>query len=162
MLPGQCAQFEDSQAGSVKEPEKGSIAPARLKSQNLVDDAFSENALREAVSVRRQTERPSNVEGEIANAMTKGQERLHARQDATPARRRKPVQRVREVLEVRKRDGLQGLTDERAEARYVTPVRSLRVGTTAVQPQLQQLLVAAGPLIRLQHRKCSRVWPHLV
>src|SRR5438132_10958340 len=82
--------------------------------------------------------------------MTKGQERLHAGQDATPARRRKPVQRVREVLEVRKRDGLQRLTDERAEARYVTPVRSLRVGIAAVQPQLQHLLIAAG---LLAHRK---------
>ena len=80
--------------------------------------------------------------------MTEGQERLHARQDATPARRRKPVQRVREVLEVRKRDGLQGLTDERAEARYVTPVHSLRIGTTAVQPQLEQLLVADGLSVR--------------
>src|SRR5438128_12603654 len=80
--------------------------------------------------------------------MTKGQERLHARQDATPARRRKPVQRVREVLEVRKRDGLQRLTHERAEPRYVTTVRSLRVGSAAVQPQLQQLLVAAGLLVR--------------
>ena len=45
MLPSQCAQFEDSHASSVKEPEDGSIAPARLKSQNLVDGAFTENAL---------------------------------------------------------------------------------------------------------------------
>jgi hypothetical protein len=45
MLPGQRAQFENSQACSVKEPEKGSIAPARLKSQNLVDGGFTENAL---------------------------------------------------------------------------------------------------------------------
>jgi len=45
MLPGQRAQFEHSQSSSVKEPEKGSIASARLKSQNLVDGAFSENAL---------------------------------------------------------------------------------------------------------------------
>ena len=45
ILPRQCAQFEDSQSSSVKEPEKGSIASARLKSQNLVDGAFTENAL---------------------------------------------------------------------------------------------------------------------
>ena len=76
--------------------------------------------------------------------MSEGQERLHAGQDATLARRRKPRQGVREVLEVRERDGLQGLTDERAEARCVTPVRSLRIGAAAVQPQLEQLLVAAG------------------
>ena len=44
MLPSQRAQFEDSQTCSVKEPEEGSIAPVRLKSQNLVDGAFSENA----------------------------------------------------------------------------------------------------------------------
>src|SRR3989442_14246743 len=76
--------------------------------------------------------------------MTEGKERLHARQAPTLARRREPRQGVGEVLEVRKRDGLQRLTDERAEARYVTPVRSLRVEIAAVQPQLQQLLVAAG------------------
>jgi hypothetical protein len=79
--------------------------------------------------------------------MTERQERLYAGQDATLARRREPLQGVREVLEVRKRDGLQRLTDERAEARYVTPVRALRVGTAAVQPQLEQLLVAAGLLV---------------
>ena len=45
MLPRQCEQFEHSQASSVKEPEKRSIASARLKSQNLVDGAFTENAL---------------------------------------------------------------------------------------------------------------------
>ena len=45
ILPRQCTQFEDSQARSVKEPEEGSIAPARLKSQNLVNGAFTENAL---------------------------------------------------------------------------------------------------------------------
>jgi len=45
MLPPQCAQFEDPQAGSIKKPQEGSIAAARLKSQNLVDSAFSENAL---------------------------------------------------------------------------------------------------------------------
>ena len=80
--------------------------------------------------------------------MTEGQKRLHAGQDATLARRREPRQGVREVLEVRKRDGAQRLTDERAEARYVTPVRSLRVGTAAVQPELLQLLVAAGLSVR--------------
>src|SRR5438094_6201439 len=80
--------------------------------------------------------------------MTEGQERLYARQDATLARRRKPLQGVREVLEVRKRDGLQRLTHERAEARCVTTVRSLRVGAAAVQPQLEQLLVATGLLVR--------------
>ena len=80
--------------------------------------------------------------------MTEGQQRLHARQDATLARRRELRQGVREVLEVRKRDGLQGLTDERAEARYITRVRSLRIGAAAVQPQLDQLLVAAGRLAR--------------
>ena|SRR5436309_13136333 len=61
--------------------------------------------------------------------MSEGQERLHAGQDATLARRRELLQGVREVLEVRKRDGLQGLSGERAKARYVTPVRSLRIGT---------------------------------
>ena len=80
--------------------------------------------------------------------MTEGQERLHARQDATLARRREREQGVREALEVRKRGGLQGLTDERAEARDVTAVRSLRVVAAAVQPQLQQLLVAAGLSVR--------------
>jgi|SRR5438093_13376699 len=76
--------------------------------------------------------------------MTEGHERLHARQDATLARWRELRQGVREVLEVRKRDGVQRLAYERAEARYVTPVRSLRIRAAAVQPQLQQLLVGAG------------------
>ena len=80
--------------------------------------------------------------------MTEGQKRFHAGQDATLARRRELRQGVREVLEVRKRDGPQGLSDERAKARYVTPVRSLRVGIAAVQPQLEHLLVAAGLSVR--------------
>jgi len=80
--------------------------------------------------------------------MTEGHKRLHARQDATLARRRKRPQAICEVLEVRKGDGLQGLTDERAEARCITRVRSLGVGTTSVQPQLEQLLIAAGLLAR--------------
>ena len=46
--------------------------------------------------------------------------------------------------QVRKPDGVQRLTYERAEARCVTTVRSLGVRAAAVQPQLQQLLVAAG------------------
>src|SRR5439155_4845118 len=82
--------------------------------------------------------------------MTEGQERFHAGQDATLARRREPLQGVREVLEIRKRDGLQGLGHESHEACRVTAIRSLRVGTTAVQPQLQQLLVAAGLPVRSQ------------
>jgi len=45
ILPRQCAQFEDSQASSVKESQEGSIASARLKGQNLVDGAFRKNAL---------------------------------------------------------------------------------------------------------------------
>src|SRR5207245_553350 len=73
---------------------------------------------------------------------------LDTREAPTLARRRKPRQGVREVLEVPKRDGVQGLTDERAEARDVTAVRSLRIGAAAVQPQLQQLLVAAGLSVR--------------
>ena len=50
--------------------------------------------------------------------------------------------------QVRKPDGVQRLTYERAEARCVTTVRSLGVRAAAVQPQLQQLLVAVGPLAR--------------
>ena len=80
--------------------------------------------------------------------MTEGQERLHAGQDATLARRRKRTQGVCEFLKVRKRDIPQRLGYESEEACRVATIRSLRIGTTAVQPQLEQLLVAAGSLVR--------------
>jgi hypothetical protein len=99
-----------------------------------VDRGFRQNPLGQTVPHPGQAESPSDVEGQVPDAVAKGQQGLDGGQDAVTAGGGQGIERIGEGLEIGQGDARERLACRAAEAGDVGAVGALGVHGAAVEP----------------------------
>jgi hypothetical protein len=98
--PAQIAQLAHAQARRIEQSEHRSIPRVRFLSQHSVQVVFAEDALGEAVADSRNTERSTDIKGQISDLVPESKKRLDARQSPILRGCAKTIERISELLEV--------------------------------------------------------------
>jgi hypothetical protein len=104
----------------VEEAQQNSISAMRLKGERAVHVGLRQDALGQSILLAGKPQRPTHIESQVSDAVSKGQPRLRCRQRAPSAGRGEATLKgfdepVR-LFEVRWREG----RDEYANGRYRT------------------------------------------
>jgi hypothetical protein len=85
VAPVKPADFADPDARSVQHQQKSAIPLVGLETQNAVDVGLRQDAFGQAAANGGEPQGAADVEGEVANAVTEGQQGFHRGQDAVAA-----------------------------------------------------------------------------
>ena len=110
--------------------------------EEFVDVALGQDPLGQRVFEFGPLDDAADVERQIAQAMAEAKQRLHRRDLSRTRCRRQVVEGVHPGLDIAHRHRAQRLADEGEEVTGVGRVGALGVRAAAMQPQVQQLLIA--------------------
>jgi hypothetical protein len=114
--PRQAAQFADAHRGGIEQGEQHPVALLRLQAQQAVDLGFRQNPFGQAVAHPRQAESPSDVEGQVSDAVAEGQQGFEGGKDAVTAGDGQGAESIGEGLEIGQGDARERLVCPATEA----------------------------------------------
>ena len=104
ITPVKRAEFADADGGSIEQGQQGTVPGVGLQAEHAMDLAFRKDPLGESVTNRRQAERAADIERQISDAVSEGQQGLGGGQGPVAAGRGQFVKRIGKDLEIVKGD----------------------------------------------------------
>ena len=115
-----------------------------FETQEAVQVGLGQNPLRQAVADRRQPQHPADVERQIADPVSEGEQRFEGGKAAIAASRRQLGERIGEFLQIGETDAGERLPRPAAKPFHIGAIGTLGVERAAVEPEIEQLGVGGS------------------
>jgi len=154
VAPAQGAQLGHTDAASVEQAQQDPIARVDFQGEHALHVGLLQDARGQALAARWELEGTADVEGQVAEAVTEGEQALDGRQGPHARAGFEPGEAVGEVLQRAEREGAERRGAVGLEAGDVGAVGALGVRAASVQPERDEVLVRGG--LRDRHRRWRR------